>query len=322
MKLNWDVLIPAFNASEHLQAAILSVADQSHRPLHVVVCDDASQDTTSAIAASQPSVTLVQNAVNCGVGATRQFLLTISNAEWLLYLDADDQLLPEAGSIFAAAVASRPDAVVHAFAEVGQFRGDVPSQVPRQPTEPIAVSHRDLLWGNPICSSATLLRRDAALAAGGFTKARRLIDYCIWFRIARIFPSGVLLHTEPVVRRLISASTITGNVNAAVVEEAQLLSREWGFTYNPKNPLSESKKQMRLTTLWLRGLSRHIDYGKPASEYVDPKQLSGYWRAFNPLGYLKTRFGLRLYAVLRRAMALSASGLKMPSSSPSRESSS
>ncbi|MEO5319275.1 glycosyltransferase [Arthrobacter sp. CC3] len=319
MKLNWDVLIPAYNASEHLQAAISSVVDQSHQPLQVVVCDDASQDTTAAVAAAQPSVTLVQNAVNYGVGETRQVLLTLANAEWVLYLDADDQLLPGAAGIFAAAVAARPDAVVHAFAEVAPE--NVSYQVPGPPAEPARVSHRDLLWGNPICSSATLIRRDAALAVGGFTKARRLIDYCIWFRIARVFPTGIILHKEPVVRRLISVSTITGNVNAAVIEEARLLSREWWFTYGSKNPLSEFKRQLRLTTLWLRGLSRHVDYGKPASEYVEPKQLSGYWRAFQLLGCLKTRFGLYFYAGLRRAAALGAQRFKMSSSLPSRESS-
>lgn len=305
MTLNWDVLIPAYNASKHVKAAVDSADSQHPRPAKVVVCDDASEDDTFRVVESMQSASPVRNSQNVGVGETRQTLLALSDAEWILYLDADDTLVPGAADTFAAAVAKHPDAVVHAFSEVSTGATfHIASTGPLD--EPARITHRDLLARNPICSSATLIRRDAALAAGGFYSARRLIDYCIWFRIARTSPSGILLYRTPVVRRLISASTITGNVNAAVVEEARLLEREWEFSYGRSAVFSHLRKQLRLLTLWLRGLSRHTDYGKPGSDYVSPSDVQGLWRVFGLLGWLRSRVGLRTYAAFRRLKDLRA----------------
>jgi glycosyltransferase involved in cell wall biosynthesis len=176
MTLNWDVLIPAYNAEQYIEAAVESASSQQPCPSRIVVCDDASSDTTAEILKSIPSVSLIQNAQNSGVGITRQKLLSAAGAEWILYLDADDELLPHAADILASAVRDNPEAVVHAFGEIPsssqQYNLTSPSIKPTVLPDPLAITHRNLLARNPICSSATLIRRDAALLAGGFSTAR------------------------------------------------------------------------------------------------------------------------------------------------------
>lgn len=308
MSLNWDILIPAYNADKFIEATVASASLQRHSPSRIIACDDSSNDTTVTILLSLESVTTIRNSQNAGVGVTRQKLLSMADSEWILYLDADDQLLPQAAEILAEAVRKNPDAVVHAFGEVPNTAAPgayaPPVTQPIVLPNPVEVTHRDLLARNPICSSATLIRRDAALLAGGFSTARRLIDYCMWFRIARNFPSGILLYTTPIVQRLISASTITGNVNAAVAEEARLLDREWGYSYSNSGLTSPLRRQLRLTTLWLRGLSRHTDYGKPGSEYLDPGDVRGLWPLVRVLGLIRSRPGLRAYGTCRWLIGL------------------
>lgn len=305
MHLRWDVLIPAYNAAEHVEAAANSAMSQNHPPQRVVVCDDASTDGTAEVLRALPSVAVLKNSPNLGVGATRQRLLEAAESEWILFLDADDQLLPHASEVFAAAIRSNPNAAVHAFSEVEHGAESRPEAFTGALDSPSQVAHADLLTGNPICSSATLIRRDIVIAAGGFTSARRLIDYCLWLRIARTQPLPLFVYRTPVVSRFISADTITGNVSAAVIEEAHLLNREWNFSHSPSGRANLAK-QVRLIELWLRGLSRHIDYGKPLAAYVLPSELKGYSAAFRFLGLLRTRGGARLYATARDGKAFLA----------------
>lgn len=300
MTFSWDVLIPAYNAEDYIKAAVQSATNQAPTPSNIIICDDASTDRTAEIASGLSFVANIRNRQNLGVGSTRQVLLEAASSEWILYLDADDELLPNAGQIFYAAILANPSAVVHAFEETGVRTAESSAAAPLETDPPAEIDHKTLLARNPICSSATLVRREAVESVDGFTQARRLIDYCLWFRIARKYPTGILKYKTPVVRRLISSSTITGNVNAAVIEESRLLAREWAFSHPVVSIKSRVRMQLRLSSLWLRGLSRHVDYGKPGRDYVGPDELTGCWFVLNVLNLLKSRQGLKAYALLRK----------------------
>lgn len=91
-----SVIIPAFNAEEHIEQAMRSVLGQSYGDWEIVVCDDCSTDGTADIArAFGDRVTLVRTDGNSGPAAARNLAIRHSRGELLALLDADDYWLPD-----------------------------------------------------------------------------------------------------------------------------------------------------------------------------------------------------------------------------------
>ena len=270
MTLAWDVLIPAYNAETSIAAAVTSALAQQPRPGRVIVYSDGSTDETVSRARAA-GADVIAATENKGVGHARQALVDHASAPWFLVLDADDRLLPDAGRLFERTLATRPDAWVLGFGATSDPAGSVPTSA--DPTACRAVTLRDLWLRNPFISSSALIRRDAAVRAGGFPPVRQLVDYAFWLELAEQPGAGGRLwnHSAPVTVRAIHGGTITGNVVGAVLAERRLLldHAPTALSQLPaavRNLLTGA----RLCVLWWRGLSRHVDYGRPASSYLPP----------------------------------------------------
>lgn len=89
-----SVIIPAFNAAETLQTALGSVQGQSFRQWEAVVIDDGSIDCTAEIAASlaraDGRIRYHKSPSNRGASAARNAGLAKAQAEYVMFLDADD----------------------------------------------------------------------------------------------------------------------------------------------------------------------------------------------------------------------------------------
>lgn len=86
------VVMPAFNADRTILAAVRSVLDQSYGNLQLVVCDDASTDTTAALLATvtDPRLSVLRNTSNSGQGPARDRAIAATSAPWIAVIDADD----------------------------------------------------------------------------------------------------------------------------------------------------------------------------------------------------------------------------------------
>ena len=88
-----SVVIAAFNAAGTIEDTCLSVLRQTYTALEVIVVDDGSTDTTSALvetlAASDPRIRLIRQK-NLGVAAARNRAISASSGEFIAPLDADD----------------------------------------------------------------------------------------------------------------------------------------------------------------------------------------------------------------------------------------
>jgi len=89
-----DVIIPVHNGEEFLAQALDSIRNQTYTDHTTIVVDDASTDTTAAIARSFDGVSVVQpgrvrpaGALNAGLGT--------STAGYLAFLDTDDLWTPK-----------------------------------------------------------------------------------------------------------------------------------------------------------------------------------------------------------------------------------
>ncbi|AQT69625.1 putative glycosyltransferase EpsJ [Anaerohalosphaera lusitana] len=90
-----SVILPAYNAAEHIQTAVSSVLAQTAPPQEIIVIDDGSTDNTAEIVKSFGEKVRYIHQPNAGVSAARNTGIKAASAEWIAFLDADDEWLPE-----------------------------------------------------------------------------------------------------------------------------------------------------------------------------------------------------------------------------------
>ena len=90
-----SVIITSYNQARFLSDAIESVLTQTYSQFEIVVVDDGSTDNASEVVARYPAVRYIRQD-NQGLSAARNTGLHESNGAYLVFLDADDRLLPVA----------------------------------------------------------------------------------------------------------------------------------------------------------------------------------------------------------------------------------
>ena len=94
-----SVVVPAYNAERTIRRAIASALAQTEQRCEVLVIDDASDDATATIvaefAAQDRRVSLLRNTTNLGPAGSRNRGLAAACGDWVVLLDADDEILPE-----------------------------------------------------------------------------------------------------------------------------------------------------------------------------------------------------------------------------------
>ena len=91
-----SILIPAYNAEKWIADTLRSAIAQTWEAKEIIVVDDGSTDRTLAIARQFESeqVRVVAHE-HQGAAATRNTALSLSQGEYIQYLDADDLMAPD-----------------------------------------------------------------------------------------------------------------------------------------------------------------------------------------------------------------------------------
>lgn len=182
------IVINSFNDARWLPDSIESALAQTRPADEIIVIDDGSAEDPSPVIAPYPGVRLVRQA-NAGLAGARNTGIAEARSDYILFLDADDRLKPEAIETGLACFAANPDAGFvyggHHMTNQDGSRRD-PDRFERLSEHP----YRDLLRGNLIAMHAAVLyRRDRLQAAGGFDASlRRCEDYDLYLRMARNGP--------------------------------------------------------------------------------------------------------------------------------------
>ncbi len=174
-------VVPAHAAEAHVARALQSLLDQHLSPgaMEIIVVDDGSPDRTAEIARatlqrSPYAWQIVANAQARGAAGARNQGLNLARGEWLQFLDADDELVP--GKLRAQLAQARvaPDKTAVIYSE---FRRE-PGRAVHFPAVAAAVDPlTSLLAGDGFIQiGAQLVRRQAALAIGGFDPAFKHIE--------------------------------------------------------------------------------------------------------------------------------------------------
>jgi glycosyltransferase involved in cell wall biosynthesis len=193
-----SVVIPCFNQARYLPAAVASVwAQDDAVPLDCVVVDDGSTDDT-AVVATRLGVALVRQP-NAGVSAARNAGLQATRGDLVVFLDADDELLPDAIGIELEALRAHPDAaaVVGRCQPIDADGRAVPCEYPDVDAGNL---YREWLPRNFVWTpGAALLSRTALEDIGGFPiDVGPAADYAVYLRLVRTRP--VVYLPRPLVR--------------------------------------------------------------------------------------------------------------------------
>ncbi len=166
-----SVVIPCRNYGHFVGDAIKSVLNQTHDDIELIVVDYGSTDETPDVVARYPQARLVQCS-NQGLCIARNIGMQASRGKFLVFLDADDILTPDAIATSLARLQCRPECAF-AYGHESHFNENGPVAVG-------GLSPGKCLEGDPYAEmlrmnhplrapGAMLYRRDLVERIGGFT---------------------------------------------------------------------------------------------------------------------------------------------------------
>jgi glycosyltransferase involved in cell wall biosynthesis len=186
-----SVVIPAKNAAAYIGEAIDSTLRQDGIA-EIIVVDDGSTDHTVAIVRSigDRRLRLVTNDF-AGVSAARNLGARTASGDWLVFLDADDRLRPDAVMTLLMAARAAPRAVIvygdHDLID-SEGRPIGRRDLLKGRRKPSGNVLERLAAGNFIVNGGiVLVRADAFQASGGFDVSLKYCeDWHCWCRLAAI----------------------------------------------------------------------------------------------------------------------------------------
>ena len=107
-----SVVIPVYNGARTIGRALKSVFAQTFRDFEIIVVNDGSTDDTASVLAGYGDRIQVVSQSNRGVSAARNAGLRVSVGEYLVFLDDDDEWMPEMLARCTAVLDQDPDCVL------------------------------------------------------------------------------------------------------------------------------------------------------------------------------------------------------------------
>lgn len=171
-----SIIITNYNYGRFLAEAIESALAQTWRDREILFIDDGSTDDSVEIARHYPITVLTQK--NSGVCIARNNALSLARGEFVMFLDADDRLVPTAVEHMLARLRDAPEDVGYVYGQM-QYFGVKAGLFASQRFDP----HK-LAKANFICAT-TLLRKEVIVDAGGYDDGFRMLreDWELYLRL-------------------------------------------------------------------------------------------------------------------------------------------
>jgi len=195
--LKVSVIIPTHERPHLLRRAVES-ARAAGTNVEIIVVDDASKDATEEVCRSLKEIKYVRLERNQGVAAARNIGLLFSTAEFVCFLDDDDQRLRGSLDRQLKALISNQDAgFVCGPVLYADQSGNLTGETMSPPSDPTNAFWDLLEWNFFALPVSVIIRKTSLLRAGLFKGGLdRIDDWDLYVRLAALFP--VITVDEPV----------------------------------------------------------------------------------------------------------------------------
>jgi glycosyltransferase involved in cell wall biosynthesis len=224
-----SVVVPCFNHGRFLREALLSIGTPAV-PTEIIVVDDGSADSTAEVVATFATPNLFRGVrqANEGLAAARNRGLGESRGRYVVFLDADDRLVPGAIDFGAACLEERPEcAFVYGRCTMMDEDGTLlpTPEMPRVMRD----HYREMLRRNYIWTpAAVMFRREPLERIRGFNAdVNAAADYEIYLHLARHYP--VYDHAEVVAHYRKHGGNMSGNAARMLRETLAVLRSQLPF---------------------------------------------------------------------------------------------
>jgi glycosyltransferase involved in cell wall biosynthesis len=184
------VIVPTYNRSAELRRALDSLRCQNTRGFEVVVCDDGSEEDIRAVV--EPfeqflDVRYIRTNNSGGPARPRNIAAAQAKGQWLSFLDSDDWWDANRMDCVRKFLTSEADLVYHGLLKKG-LHGELNGKESLVGRKIGADPLRDMIVrGNPIATSAAIVKRSIFERIGGFDEDPKLAaveDFDAWLKMA------------------------------------------------------------------------------------------------------------------------------------------
>ena len=248
------VAISTFNRAHYLKLCLESVFASRELPAEVLVMNDGSTDATPETVAAFGERVKGFYQENQGLAAARNALVKRATQKYIIFLDDDDLLLPDAIPLLYQAVSAsqgKPAAAYGQYRRIDSNGNGLPTKLKRKhfPSGMIAA---DLFLKNLILPSATLLDREYILAQGMTfpTGVRVGEDYPFMLELSRRIPFYAV--NEPIVLRRRHQNNLSARSADGPVIEFNVLKNFYDNNPDVQTLIPRSIARKRLAELKIR----------------------------------------------------------------------
>lgn len=111
--MTFSIIIPLYNKHDSIKHTLDSVSKIIYPSYEVIVVDDGSTDNSASVVKQYEGIAIKYfYKQNGGVSSARNYGAHVAEGDWLVFLDADDCLMPDGLSVFNSMMQKYPDADV------------------------------------------------------------------------------------------------------------------------------------------------------------------------------------------------------------------
>jgi glycosyltransferase involved in cell wall biosynthesis len=290
-----SVVIPCYRQAHFLPDALESVLAQTYPHFEIIVVDDGSPDDTRAVAGRYADVRCLHQR-NRGLSAARNAGLAESVGAFVVFLDADDRLTPEALATGVREMAAHPECALVAGDHT--LIDEQGSTLPSPAREPVTRDHyQELLKGNFIwCPATAMYRRTIFTEVGVFDRSLRSAeDYDLYLRIARRFP--IRTHGEIVAEYRLHRFAMSRNFGRMLMYAVRVLRAQRRLVSGNRVLEAACDSGIRLYQKL---------YGTPLIKQLPTYLWRGQWRQLVPESFVALWYYPRAFWFYPRAFATDA----------------
>jgi glycosyltransferase involved in cell wall biosynthesis len=222
-----SVVIPCYNQGHFLAEAINSVLSQTYPDIQIVVVNDGSVDNTEEVVKKYRGKVDYVYQNNMGLPSARNSGISASEGRFLMFLDSDDLLSPDAIRNLAHATCRNASNLSQCGWKSFRSVEDLDLLVGHLPTQaellPLLINTN----AGPVHSF--IVEKDLALDVGGFDPTLNSCeDWDFWLRCAN---HGVSFSTIPFVGAFYrdSPNSMSSNKNRMLFARTRVLINAWNY---------------------------------------------------------------------------------------------